>query len=126
MKKNEISIAIVKNSEDLFLISLRPQGVHQGGKWEFPGGKVEKNETAEQAMCRELFEEVGLNAINYQLIEAKFFDCGDRALQLHFYLVTQFSGRAQGREGQPVKWVSKAQLSLYEFPDANKTVIEQL
>ena len=126
MKKNEISIAIVKNSENLFLICLRPEGVHQGGKWEFPGGKVEKNETPELALSRELFEEVGLNAIDYQLIESKLFDYGDTALYLHFYLVTQFSGEAQGREGQPIKWVSKAQLTLYEFPDANKTVIEQL
>ena len=126
MKTNEISIAIVKNSQDLFLISLRPKGVHQGDKWEFPGGKVEQNETPEQAMCRELIEEVGLTAIDYRLIESKFFDYGDTALQLHFYLVTQFSGRAQGREGQPIKWVSKAELALYEFPDANKTVIKQL
>ena len=126
MKTNEISIAIVKNSQDLFLISLRPKGVHQGDKWEFPGGKVEQNETPEQAMCRELIEEVGLTAIDYRLIESKFFDYGDTALQLHFYLVTQFSGRAQGREGQPIKWVSKTELALYEFPDANKTVIEQL
>ena len=126
MKKNEISIAIVKNSQDLFLISLRPEGVHQGGKWEFPGGKVEPDETPQQAMCRELFEEVGLKAVDYQLIESKFFDYGDTQLYLHFYLVTQFSGEARGREGQPIKWVGKAELALYEFPDANKTVIEQL
>ncbi len=126
MKKNEISIAIVKNSQNLFLICLRPKGVHQGEKWEFPGGKVEKSETSEQAMCRELSEEVGLNAINYQLIESKFFDYGDQKLNLHFYLVTQFAGEAQGKEGQPIKWVSKAQLALYSFPQANQTVIEQL
>ena len=126
MNKNEISIAIVKNSENLYLISLRPDGIHQGGKWEFPGGKVEQNESPEQAMCRELGEEVGLYAIDYQLLESKFFAYGDTALYLHFYLVTQFSGEAHGREGQPIKWVSKAQLALYEFPDANKTVIEQL
>lgn len=126
MEKNEISIAIVKNRDHLFLISLRPQGVHQGGKWEFPGGKVEKNELPEQAMCRELAEEVGLNALGYHLIESKFFDYGDTALHLHFYLVTQFSGQAQGREGQPIKWVSKEQLASYAFPDANKSIIEQL
>jgi 8-oxo-dGTP diphosphatase len=126
MKKTNISIAIVKNSDDLFLISFRPKDVHQGRKWEFPGGKVEKNELPAQAMCRELFEEVGLTALDYQLIESKFFDYGDSALDLHFYLVTQFSGEAQGKEGQPIKWVSKEQLALYEFPEANATVIKQL
>ncbi len=126
MKKNEISIAIVKNAENQFLISLRPKAVHQGGKWEFPGGKVAANELPEQAMYRELFEEVGLQAIGYQLLASKFFDYGDAALDLHFYLVTQYSGTAQGREGQPIKWVSKAELAAYEFPAANKTVIELL
>ncbi len=126
MKKNEISIAIVKNAENQFLISLRPEGVHQGGKWEFPGGKVAADELPEQAMCRELAEEVGLQAIDYLLLESKFFDYGDAALELHFYLVEKFSGKAQGREGQPIKWVSKAELAAYEFPEANRTVIEQL
>lgn len=126
MKKNEISIAIVKNSEDLYLISLRPEEVHQGGKWEFPGGKVEKNELPEQAMCRELSEEVGVNALDYRLLESKYFDYGDTALHLHFYLVTRFTGKAQGKEDQPIKWVSKAQLAFYAFPEANNSIIEQL
>ena len=126
MQKTDISIAIVKNSEDLFLISLRPLSVDQGGKWEFPGGKVEKNEFPEQAMCRELLEEVGLTVLEYQLLESKTFDYTDRSLRLHFYLVTHFSGKAQGKEGQSIKWVNKEQLALYEFPDANKTVLERL
>jgi len=126
MKTTEISIAIVKNSQNLFLICLRAKDLHQGGKWEFPGGKVEKNETPEQAMCRELAEEVGLNALSYQLLESKFFDYGDADLHLHFYLVTQFSGEAQGKLSQPVKWVSKAQLALHEFPQANKSIIAHL
>ena len=126
MKKNVISIAVVKNSDDLFLISLRPQGVHLAGKWEFPGGKVEENELPEQAMCRELLEEVGLYATEYQLMESVFFDYVDTKLYLHFYLVTAFSGEARGCEGQPIKWISKAQLALYDFPKANKKIIEQL
>ena len=126
MKTTEISIAIVKNSDDLYLICLRPDRVHQGGKWEFPGGKVESHEQPEQAMCRELHEDVGLIAKEYQLLQSNYFDYGDCALQLHFYLVKQFSGEANGLEGQPCKWVSKAQLSLYEFPEANKSVIAQL
>lgn len=126
MKTTEISIAIVKNSQDLFLICLRPENVHQGGKWEFPGGKVEENETPEQAMCRELLEEVGVSALGYQLLESTFFDYGDKYLHLHFYLVTQFSGEAQAKEGQSMQWVNKEQLALYPFPDANKNIIVQL
>jgi len=126
IQKIDISIAIVKSSDNLFLISLRPLNVHQGGKWEFPGGKVEKNELPEQAMRRELFEEVDLTVLEYQPLESKNFDYEDCLLHLHFYLVTDFSGEAKGKEGQAIKWVSKEQLALYEFPDANKAVIEQL
>lgn len=126
MKKIGISIAIVKNAEDLFLISLRPEGADQGGKWEFPGGKVEKNESPLQAMCRELCEEVGLTALNYQLIASKNVVYADSELYLYFYLVDQFSGDAQSKEGQPIKWVSKAELALYDFPAANNSIIAQL
>ncbi|WP_028863339.1 8-oxo-dGTP diphosphatase MutT [Psychromonas aquimarina] len=125
MAVTEISIAIVKDN-NAYLICLRPDDVHQGGKWEFPGGKVESNESPAQAMCRELKEEVGITAVDYQLFEAKFFDYGDKQLRLNFYLVSAYSGRAQGKEGQPVKWVSKAQLAEYQFPEANKSIIAKL
>jgi len=126
MKITDISIAIVKNTDNQFLISLRAKDVHQGGKWEFPGGKVEQGEQPEQAMCRELLEEVGITAVDYQLLETKFFDYGDAALNLHFYLVAGFTGIAQGKEGQPIKWVSRAGLADYDFPKANQSVIDIL
>ena len=122
----DISIAIVKNNNKDFLITLRPSASHQGGKWEFPGGKVELNESAEQAMLRELYEEVGLIATQYQLFEKLFFDYGDRQLNLHFYLIERFTGEACAKEGQPLKWVTKLALNRYDFPEANKTVIAKL
>jgi 8-oxo-dGTP diphosphatase len=126
MESIQISIAIVKNSDNLFLICLRPDHVHQGGKWEFPGGKVEINESAEQAMLRELQEEVAIFASSYHLFESKFFDYGDKQLFLNFYLVDDFTGEAVGKEGQLVKWVNKAQLKAYPFPAANISIIEKL
>lgn len=126
MKTIDISVAIIKNVQDHFLITLRADESHQGGKWEFPGGKVEKGEVPEQAMCRELFEEVGLIPTQYRLFEKLFFDYGDKQLNLYFYLVEGFTGEARGKEGQPLKWVSKAELSDYTFPEANQRIIEQL
>lgn len=126
MKVIDISIAIVKNQQGDFLIALRPDDVHQGGKWEFPGGKVESQESAQQAMMRELIEEVGIVATQYQLFEKLFFDYGDKQLNLHFYLIEQFTGEAISKEGQPIKWVSKQQLQDYDFPEANKKVINKL
>lgn len=126
MKIVDISIAIVKNREGLFLIALRPDSSHQGGKWEFPGGKVEDNETAEQGMLRELLEEVGITATQFKLFEKCFFDYGDKQLNLYFYLIDAFIGEATAREGQPLKWVTKEQLAGYDFPEANKEVIAKL
>tara|TARA_R110001583_G_scaffold67490_7_gene192903 strand:- start:10327 stop:10707 length:381 start_codon:yes stop_codon:yes gene_type:complete len=126
MKTINISIAIVKDIDENFLIALRPSESHQGGKWEFPGGKVESNESFEDAMIRELYEEVGLTATQYQLFEKLFFDYGDKKLNLNFYLITEFTGQASSKEGQPVKWVTKAALSDYDFPEANKNVISKL
>lgn len=126
MKIVDISIAIVKNEQGDFLIALRPNESHQGGKWEFPGGKVEVNEQPEEAMLRELFEEVGLQAIQYQLFDKLFFDYGDKQLNLHFYLIEKFTGLAVSKEAQPIKWVNKEALENYDFPEANKEVIVKL
>ena len=126
MKNIDISIAIVKNTQNLFLICLRPDHVHQGGKWEFPGGKINKNENAEQAMLRELKEEVAITAVDYRLLETKFFDYGDKQLNLNFFLVSQFTGEAFAKEGQRMQWVNKAELLNYSFPDANAAIIKKL
>jgi len=126
MKVVDISIAIVKNEQSNYLIALRANDSHQGGKWEFPGGKVEVNEQPAEAMCRELFEEVGLVATQYNLLETLFFDYGDKQLNLHFYQIEEFTGQAVAKESQPIKWVSKGELALYDFPDANKGVIAKL
>lgn len=126
MKVIDISIAIVKNELEQFLICLRPDDAHQGGKWEFPGGKVEGNELAEQAMKRELLEEVNLVATEYLLFDSLYFDYGDKQLNLYFFLINQYSGQAVGKEGQPLQWVTKKELADYDFPAANKSVIEKL
>jgi 8-oxo-dGTP diphosphatase len=126
MKNIDISIAIVKNPQNLFLICLRPDHVHQGGKWEFPGGKIHKNESAEQAMLRELKEEVAITAVDYRLLETTFFDYGDKQLNLNFFLVSQFTGEARSQEGQSIQWVNKAELVNYSFPDANAAIIKKL
>jgi len=126
MKVVDISIAIVKNEQSKYLIALRANDSHQGGKWEFPGGKVESNEQPEEAMLRELFEEVGLVATQYNLFEKLFFDYGDKQLNLHFYVIEKFMGQAVAKESQPIKWVDKGDLALYDFPEANKGVIAKL
>ncbi|TEW51329.1 8-oxo-dGTP diphosphatase MutT [Psychromonas algicola] len=125
-KKETISIAIVKNEQQQFLITRRQKGQHLAGKWEFPGGKVEGEESLEVAMIRELKEEVGLTAIEYTLFDSLKFQYDQLALSLNFFLVNNFTGEAKGLEGQELKWVSLAELDNYEFPKANISVIKKL
>ncbi|WP_156491509.1 NUDIX domain-containing protein, partial [Oleiphilus sp. HI0123] len=113
------------------LISKRPDEVHQGGLWEFPGGKVESGETLPVALARELEEELGLvfdpeeaGALR-PLIQISH-DYGDKQVLLDVWLVSKFSKAPSdglGREGQQVKWVECGDLSKYSFPDANVPII---
>jgi 8-oxo-dGTP diphosphatase len=126
MLHQTISIAIVQNKQKKILISRRQQGQHLAGKWEFPGGKVEENEPLEQAMIRELKEEVGLTATEFQLFDSLNFQYDALSLTLHFYLVTDFSGEAHSLEGQEIRWVKVSELIEYDFPKANLTVLNKL
>jgi len=126
MPEQIISIAIVQNEHKKLLISRRQKGQHLAGKWEFPGGKVEQGEALEVAMLRELKEEVGLTATQYNLFDSLIFQYDEVHLSLHFYLVTAYQGEAASLEGQQIKWISAAELSQYDFPKANLTVINKL
>lgn len=126
MSEQIISIAIVQNEHKKLLISRRQKGQHLAGKWEFPGGKVEQGEALEIAMLRELKEEVGLTATQYSLFDSLSFQYDEVHLSLHFYLVTAYQGEAASLEGQQIKWVTAAELSQYDFPKANLTVINKL
>ena len=126
MSEQIISIAIVQNEHKKLLISRRQKGQHLAGKWEFPGGKVEQGEALEIAMLRELKEEVGLTATQYNLFDSLIFQYDEVHLSLHFYLVTAYQGQAASLEGQQIKWVTAAELSQYDFPKANLTVINKL
>lgn len=81
MKRTHIVAAIILNSAKTHLfITKRPDHVHKGGFWEFPGGKVESDETSQQAMKRELFEELGIEVTELSLFEQFSFDYPERNL----------------------------------------------
>ena len=109
------------------LISKRAADAHQGGLWEFPGGKVEALETVQVALSRELNEELGLTLDLtreplYPLIQIQH-DYDDKSVLLDVFVVTEFSGTPHGREGQPVRWVPVTELESYDFPVANKSIL---
>ena len=108
---------------DKVLIALRSKQSHQGGLWEFPGGKVEEGESVEAALSRELKEELGIDIHSASSVMQISHDYNDKKVLLDVWSVTDFSGEPCGAEGQPVKWVSQALLQDYKFPEANKPIV---
>ncbi|MCL7420377.1 MAG: Nudix family hydrolase [Methylobacter sp.] len=123
MKPLQVAVGVVKDTVGRILISLRDRSLHQGGLWEFPGGKIEPMETAEQALSRELKEELDITVEAACPLITLEHQYPDLAVQLHVFLVEQFSGRARGCEGQPLKWVAPDELDDYVFPAANGPII---
>jgi 8-oxo-dGTP diphosphatase len=112
--------------DDKVFIALRKTDQHQGGLWEFPGGKCESSESTSIALLRELKEECGISVTDYALFKQISHDYGDKQVELFFYRVTGFNGDPIGREGQEVCWVAISDLLSYEFPDANKPIVKEL
>ncbi len=123
MTSVQVAVGVVKNPAGKILVSLRHADLHQGGLWEFPGGKIEISETAEQALARELKEELNITVIAATPLITINHQYPDLSVQLNVFLVEQFSGEAQGCEGQSFKWVAPAELAHYAFPAANQPII---
>jgi 8-oxo-dGTP diphosphatase len=123
IKRLQVAVGVVKNTEGHILISLRDESLHQGGLWEFPGGKIESEESAEQALARELKEELAITVIAATPLITVKHQYPDLAVQLHVFLVEHFSGDAKSCAGQPCKWVNPAELANHTFPAANQPII---
>lgn len=108
------------------LLALRADTQHQGGKWEFPGGKVEANESVEHALHRELHEEVAIRVTACEPFMQLHHSYPEKTVLLDIWLVTGFELEPDGREGQPLRWVSVAELSTLQFPDANQPIVARL
>ena len=127
-----VAVGVIFDNQkaDQILIAKRPQHLHQGGLWEFPGGKVNEDETVDQALERELFEELGITVIQSQPLMQVQHNYSDKQVFLDIWTVTQYSGEARGLEGQQCQWVAIQQLlsaeSKYQFPEANKAILEKL
>jgi len=127
MKRTHIVAAIICNHDKTKIyITKRPNHVHQGGLWEFPGGKVENNESIEDAMCRELEEEIGIMVTTQSHFEHFEFDYSDKALVFDFMLVTHFDHDPYGREGQQGQWVDISDIHNYRFPNANISIVNRV
>lgn len=118
-----VAVAVIKDKQGRVLISKRPDHVHQGGKWEFPGGKLETAEKVEAALVRELQEELDITPLEYRPLMRFHHDYPGKPVLLDVWMVTAFSGIPRGRENQSIVWKAIDELDEDEFPEANATII---
>ena len=126
MKILQISVGIIRNAAGEIYITQRAADAHMAHKWEFPGGKIEAGETPQDAVIRELHEEVGIAATSLHQFDKLEYQFPDRHITLWFWLVDGWEGEPWGKEGQPGRWVAQQELVAEEFPPANAPVIEKL
>ncbi|MDC8832640.1 8-oxo-dGTP diphosphatase MutT [Alteromonas gilva] len=121
----DVAVGVILRDQKTY-VCLRPTDKHQGGKWEFPGGKIEAGEAAELALARELMEEVAITVTQAQPLTTIEHDYGDKCVRLFVFAVTGFDGEPTGAEGQSGKWLPLADIDIADFPAANREIIEQL
>ena len=121
-----VAVAVIVNQANEVCISLRHKNAHQGGLWEFPGGKLESEENIETALSREIKEELDLEIIDSRPLITIRYNYPDRQVCLHVRKVLNFSGVAKGVEGQQIQWVPIEKLVEYDFPKANAPIINAL
>jgi 8-oxo-dGTP diphosphatase len=119
-----VAVGVILDRERNILITRRAADSHQGGLWEFPGGKVEQGETLAVALGRELREELGIDISRTSPLLEIRHDYGDKAVLLDVHVVWEFAGEPRGLEDQPLAWVAAVDLPGYAFPAANIPIIK--
>ncbi len=118
-----VAAAVILDGAGHILLARRPEHLHQGGLWEFPGGKVEPGESAMQALRRELEEELGISVTRARPLIRIPHAYPDRKVLLDVWRVDGFTGEAHGREGQPLRWIAPEELGAFAFPAANRPIV---
>jgi len=121
-----VAVGVILNTKNQVLISKRHDHLHQGGLWEFPGGKVEKEESVETALQRELLEELNIKPIELRPLISVPHDYNDKQVYLDVYKVTAFTGIPVSSDQQELQWVDIADLYNYIFPAANAAIVSAL
>ena len=126
IKPIHVAVAVIEDDQGRVLISRRPVHAHQGGLWEFPGGKLDPGETLSQALWREIHEELGLEVCTHRPLIRVTHHYDDRTVLLDVHRVTGFTGKAVGREGQSLAWVRAEELAQYPLLPADMPIVTAL
>ncbi len=118
-----VAAAVIFNQRGEVLLALRPVHKHQGGLWEFPGGKVESGEHALQALKRELHEELGITITCARPLIRIPHHYPDKPVLLDVWRVDAYHGEPHAKEGQRIEWVAQDKLAQREYPTANLPIL---
>lgn len=120
------AVAVLKRADGWVLLAERPPGKGWAGWWEFPGGKIEADETALEALQREVKEELGIEVTIAHPWIIRTFNYPEKTVKLHFYVVTQWQGEPQSIEGQKLSWQNPVNLTVTPMLPANLPIIAAL
>ena len=121
----QVVAAVILRGEEV-LVTRRPRGGHMAGKWEFPGGKIEEGETPQEALRREIREELGCRVIVGRRILRVAYRYPGKQVRLDFHACRILDGEPRGIEGQRVRWVRRSELRKLDFPPADREILEHL
>ncbi|MEX2524695.1 MAG: Nudix family hydrolase [Gammaproteobacteria bacterium] len=125
--RQKVLLGIVLSKDRMqVLLTMRPNNVHQGGRWEFPGGKKKNNELSEEALIREMKEEINIDVINYRRIKRFNYDYPGKNLDIDARIIEEWSGDIRSLEGREIKWIDIKELGKVNFPPANRDIIKVL
>lgn len=123
-----VAAAAIIDPDNRVLIQKRPEGKAYAGQWEFPGGKLEQGETPEQALIRELGEELGITTLEKAFFSLSFisYPYPDGHVLMPLFGVRNWAGSPQAKEGQTLAWVKPARLGDYPLLESNISLIAPL
>jgi len=122
----DVAAAVLLREDGAFLLAQRPPGKVYEGYWEFPGGKIEAGETPLHALCRELYEELGITGITAHPWLERVFTYPHAVVRLHFFRVFAWQGEPHGHEGQQLSWQRLPLLSVAPLLPANAPILRAL
>jgi len=127
--KSNLNVVIgILKRQKCFLITTRPKGKSFEDFWEFPGGKVEKNESLKQALSRELREELSIQTYqrSFTLLDKYKYKISNKIITLYFFICDRWTGKIRPNENQDFKWVNKKNFCNYNFLPSNNKIIKLL
>ncbi len=122
----EVAAAVIENGEGKILIARRKEGKSQQGLWEFPGGKLEPDESPEACLVRELREEMGIEIEPYEPLGAHVHDYGTVTIRLIVYRAKYLSGEIRLSDHDDCRWVRREELREFEWAPADIPFAERL